>query len=404
LVAGVLLFPHDLGVPEREQFAVDAVGAVLSLFGPEIRAIGSPLLRAMAAGGLGNALSAAGTRATRDAFAGRMSSAGAYAEDTALGFGFGALVSGAAHGAGVGLAKLRDLRESRQVLASVTDGPIDNLGAAAPCSGGSCGTALVCFVGGTEVQTSEGPRTIESLRVGERVLSKGECPTSETDEGAWAAVHLIAPNPDAPSDPLELTVLKPWAWVEARASAQAEVELADFGIATVGTIVGVEAVDISAGAGCVVRSTITHINNDVWSLDLEGGTRLEPTGRHRFLSVDRGEWVATRDLYVGERLITAEGEVTVAGLAQEGAPRRVYNLEVESTHTYLVSGESVVTHNADCGTQQSFGFMDTMEPMRAPPDPPGSWRLSSSTPRSSWNSLLQSGISGATRFRFPEVT
>ena len=86
----------------------------------------------------------------------------------------------------------------------------------------------------------------------------------------------------------------------------------------------------------LVKSTITHVNNDVYELSfVEGGEALRGTGAHPLYSLDRDDWVRIRDLQVGERLQTANGAVTVEALEKVRGLHRVYNLEVEGDHEYL---------------------------------------------------------------------
>ena len=55
--------------------------------------------------------------------------------------------------------------------------------------------------------------------------------------------------------------------------------------------------------------------------------------------------MSVRDLQVGERLQTAEGAVTVEALEKVRGEHRVYNLEVEGDHEYLVGEAGVRAHN-----------------------------------------------------------
>jgi hypothetical protein len=67
---------------------------------------------------------------------------------------------------------------------------------------------------------------------------------------------------------------------------------------------------------------------------------------HPFWSLDRGDWVPAGELRPGERLATRTGTATVERLAPDAAWQRVYNLEVEGEHRYLVTGLEVLAHNA----------------------------------------------------------
>lgn len=87
-------------------------------------------------------------------------------------------------------------------------------------------------------------------------------------------------------------------------------------------------------------------NNDLYEVSfVEGGTPLRGTGGHPLYSLDRDSWVSVRDLQVGERLQTAEGAVTIEALEKVRGLHRVYNLEVEGDHDYLVGEAGARTHN-----------------------------------------------------------
>ena len=72
---------------------------------------------------------------------------------------------------------------------------------------------------------------------------------------------------------------------------------------------------------------------------------LRGTGSHPLYSLDRADWVRVRDLQIGERLQTAEGAVSVEALEKVRGLHRVYNLEVEGDHEYLVGEAGVRAHN-----------------------------------------------------------
>ncbi len=73
--------------------------------------------------------------------------------------------------------------------------------------------------------------------------------------------------------------------------------------------------------------------------------KLRPTGAHPLYSLDRDAWVPVRDLLVSERLQTADGAVRIAALERIGGEHRVYNIEVEAEHEYLVSKYGIRAHN-----------------------------------------------------------
>ena len=88
------------------------------------------------------------------------------------------------------------------------------------------------------------------------------------------------------------------------------------------------------------------LNNDVYEVSFgDGVAPLRGTGSHPLYSLDRDDWVRVRDLQIGERLQTAEGAVSVEALEKVRGLHRVYNLEVEGDHEYLVGEAGVRAHN-----------------------------------------------------------
>jgi hypothetical protein len=102
---------------------------------------------------------------------------------------------------------------------------------------------------------------------------------------------------------------------------------------------------IASGPGRVVTATVTHANDDVRTLTLDGGETLYVTGNHRMFSASAGDWVAVKDLGVGEELQTASGRKSVAALGYQKGQHQVYNIEVEAEHCYFVGEGQTLTHN-----------------------------------------------------------
>jgi len=76
---------------------------------------------------------------------------------------------------------------------------------------------------------------------------------------------------------------------------------------------------------------------------------LRATAEHPFFVLGRG-WTLAAELAPGDQLASAAGVLRVESLATVASGRdpRVYNFEVEGTHTYAVGTLRTVTHNA-CG-------------------------------------------------------
>ena len=85
----------------------------------------------------------------------------------------------------------------------------------------------------------------------------------------------------------------------------------------------------------------------------ENGTVINTTENHPFYVEGKG-WCAAAELEAGDVLRTEDGEQeTVKGVQTEKLDKavKVYNLEIEGSHTYYVSADSVLVHNACRGEE-----------------------------------------------------
>ncbi len=208
-----------------------------------------------------------------------------------------------------------------------------------------------CFVAGTLVSTPEGDEPIEALRVGDRVLtSEDDGGTTAIDPATWADVRLHMPNPDGSGDVVSVEILRPKAWLEEVDGSVGRwipfglPEMGLFGEAEIDSVSPVPT--IQPGPGRVVRATVTHLNSQVHVLRFrESKEVLQPTATHRLYSLDRQDWVATEDLRPGERLLGRAGAVTIEENVAKPGTERVYNIEVETEHSYLVGELGIMSHN-----------------------------------------------------------
>ncbi len=159
------------------------------------------------------------------------------------------------------------------------------------CPGGVCSSGN-CFVAGTPVATPDGLVAIESIREGDRVLSADE----ETGARVVRRVDRTFER-NATEGLVDLTM--------------------------------------SDGGGHidVVRSTPDH---PYWA--------------------QRRGWTLAGDLHAGDLLEDVAG-ATLEVVAKEdvAATAKVYNFEVESTHTYFVGAALAWVHNANCGRRFAAG-------------------------------------------------
>ena len=85
-------------------------------------------------------------------------------------------------------------------------------------------------------------------------------------------------------------------------------------------------------------------------LEMASGTTLTTTPRQRFYLPNVNKFSSARQLQPYATLQTADGREVklqaVKGPSQaEASPWDVFNLEVESAHTYFVGDDSVLVHN-----------------------------------------------------------
>jgi hypothetical protein len=209
---------------------------------------------------------------------------------------------------------------------------------------------------------------IETVRVGQRVMTLAEsgesAPSFETsvDPATWRHLRLVAVDvwPDGTRDLIEVETLQSPEWVAAnRAKPGAEVplplDLEEMGLPQElkARIVADEPCPaIPEGTGRVVLTTVSHLNPDVWQLEIVDAAgkaqTIRPTGLHKFYSVSRAHWVSAKELRVGEKLRGLSGRAEVRNLARVPGVHRVYNMTVEGEHVYRVSSAGVLVHNNGC--------------------------------------------------------
>jgi RHS repeat-associated protein len=214
-------------------------------------------------------------------------------------------------------------------------------------------TAGACFTAGTLVMTAAGPVFIETLQVGDRVLtSDATALETQVDAATWKKITVRMPDPQIAGLGVEIVLLRDPQWMAAtgcREGGEIHLALPEIGLDGQAEVVAVEACPpIQTGVGRVVLATIRHQSTEVYELGVDGLDKpIEPTGRHPFYSLDRQAWVPVADLQVGEPLRTRDGERSVTSLQRKKGLRPVFNLEVETEHDYFVSDAEVLSHNAN---------------------------------------------------------
>lgn len=155
-----------------------------------------------------------------------------------------------------------------------------------------------------------------------------------------------------------IEALRPRAWLAAEGvtpGALTWIEVEELGVRGDAEVVAVrDAPVVGQGQGCVVLTTMLTQSDAVVSVVLDDDTRLDATSGHPLRSADRDAWVAAGALKRGERVTTADGVRVVRAVAALGGARRVFNLEVETRHTYYAGEAAVLAHN-NCGVGGAHG-------------------------------------------------
>jgi RHS repeat-associated protein len=103
--------------------------------------------------------------------------------------------------------------------------------------------------------------------------------------------------------------------------------------------------------------TALHVATDTDLVDLTintpaGNKVVQTTGNHRFYDATTTTWTPAANLKAGDELDTpGEGRAEVLAIHRYTSARRMYNLTIDSIHTYYVEAGAtpVLVHN-DCGT------------------------------------------------------
>ncbi|TGM06352.1 hypothetical protein EHQ86_08860, partial [Leptospira yasudae] len=112
-----------------------------------------------------------------------------------------------------------------------------------------------------------------------------------------------------------------------------------------------------------VTETFVKDTDEIFTLLFSDGKQLETTWNHpfrrllpqysseRFPTKENSEWVAAKDLKVGDLTFTKDGRVLEIGYIQvDDRDEKVYNFSVEKEHDYYVGENGVLVHNEGCGS------------------------------------------------------
>jgi len=93
---------------------------------------------------------------------------------------------------------------------------------------------------------------------------------------------------------------------------------------------------------------VNHAKN-VWQLAFENGDTLGVTAEHPIYSLTNQGWALAGDIMLGEEVMTHKGSAILESKERVLGEHKVYNLEVEGVHNFLVGEEGLVVHNANYG-------------------------------------------------------
>jgi len=217
----------------------------------------------------------------------------------------------------------------------------------------------VCFVAGTLISTTDGGfRTIENVKVGQRVQTTDDAASQQSDTkvnpATWRKVDFLIPNVDDEGNDFEMTTLMTLSRITEEGlevGSVKHIDLDEMGIHARARVLNISKCPaIEAGRGRVVLTNYTRIAHNLYELKIAGVPEpIKVTATHPLYSHDRKAWVAVAELNIGERVWTASGPAAVESLQKLHVSERVYNFEVEKDHRYYVTKSRVLAHNQSPG-------------------------------------------------------
>ncbi len=200
-------------------------------------------------------------------------------------------------------------------------------------------------------------RAIEQWRPGRRIPTllpeeRGSAAPArlEIDPALWREVRLVQDDA-ANGGVLTMALLRPLDWLEQQGvtvGAWVSMDLPEMGVQGEALVTAVHPCpEIEEGEGRLVTGTFRRSKALVLELKVSGEPEvLGVTGYHMVWSEDRLDWVAVKDLHIGERMRAWDGSTPeVESLTACSEPEPVYNIEVEGDHCYRVGEQGLLVHN-----------------------------------------------------------
>jgi RHS repeat-associated protein len=234
-----------------------------------------------------------------------------------------------------------------------------------PAATPGCSTCT-CFVAGTLVALGDGRLVpIESVRVGERVAAPVGISCAETAEPVVRIeLELVGPIFG------RAELLRSGAWLRTEGwTLGARIWLDDPEVGTAAArVTSIGSFQPEAGEGCAVTATVEHDSPSTVLVVLEDGETLEATPAHPFFVEELNAFVPAGELRVGwtaRRL--RGGGLRIASVVEVREPNWVFNLEVDTAHSYGVGSSEVWVHN-QCAARRAGVPTGTIQ------SPPGTAR------------------------------
>lgn len=150
---------------------------------------------------------------------------------------------------------------------------------------------------------------------------------------------------------LHITLLRPIDWLELqerRVGNEIDLDWEELGATGRATILAIETCpSIETGSGRIVTGTFRHSAVNV--IILYVSTEVQPIGstaNHPFWSETRKKFVPAGTLEIGERLRSASADnCFITSLVPREEKSEVFNLEIETEHTYSVGENGILVHN-----------------------------------------------------------
>ncbi len=198
-------------------------------------------------------------------------------------------------------------------------------------------------------------KPIDQVHLGDRVPGNNpvEAPDErygkEVDRATWRRVDLSCAKRDG-SD-ADVSLLRPAWWLEqqgAKVGGHLRIAVPECGIDGEASVVALgPCPPIRPGLGNVVTGMFRHRNATVIDLFIEGLSEpIGTTPNHRIWSEDRKAFIRADQLRTDELLRSPNINARVIATRVRSALSDVYNIETYPFHTYSVSLESVLVHNA----------------------------------------------------------